>query len=329
MRVALLFNARPMQTSDSLPEDWYEEYDKPETITAVALALQGLGVRVTPLSFDRSLPRKLDEGGYNFVFNIAEGDGRRCREAVPAAICELLQIPYTGSDPLTLGLTLDKWLARRAVSPEIPVARAVKIESAADVPALQRLTYPAIVKPNDEGSSKGIRSDSVVNGAREAADRCRRLRERYGCPVLVEEFLTGAEVTVGIAGNGNGTRLLGMMEIAPADASEQFVYSVEVKRDWRNRVHYHVPPRLDERARKEVERLAMAAYTLLGCRDIARIDFRFDADNQPRFLECNPLPGLDPDNSDIVFLSRRDTAYERLVQGILLAAAGRNGVSFL
>ncbi|MBK5292709.1 MAG: D-alanine--D-alanine ligase [Acidobacteriia bacterium] len=327
MRVALLFNARPMQTPDSLPEDWYEEYDKPETIAAVAFALEGIGARVTPLPFDRCLPRKLDEGSYDFVFNIAEGHGRRCREAVPAAICELLGIPYTGSDPLTLALTLDKWLARRAVSPEVPVARAAKIESDADVPALETILYPAIVKPNDEGSSKGIRSDSVVSDAGEAADLCRRLRESYGCPVLVEEFLPGTEVTVGMAGNGKSTRLLGMMEVAPADENEQFVYSVEVKRDWRNRVRYYVPPRIDQGARKEVERLAMTAYVLLGCRDIARIDFRFDGNGRPRFLECNPLPGLDPDNSDIVLLSKRDIAYDHLVQGILLAAAGRNGVS--
>lgn len=310
----------------SLPDDWFEEYDKPETIGAIARALEGLGTSVTPLPFDRRLPWMLDEGHYDFVFNIAEGQGRRYREAAPAATCELLGLPYTGSDPLTLSLTLDKWLTRRVVSPDVPVAAAALIESETDEAALQELPYPVIVKPNDEGSSKGIRADSIVNHASQAANRCRWLRDNYGCPALVEEFLPGAEITVGITGNGRCARVLGMMEIAPVNADGQFVYSVEVKRDWRRRVCYHMPPRLDTDTRNELERLAQIAYRILGCRDIGRIDFRLDAGGQPRFLECNPLPGLDPDNSDIVLLSQHTIAYEDLVQGILRAAARRNGV---
>jgi D-alanine-D-alanine ligase len=69
------------------------------------------------------------------------------------------------------------------------------------------------------------------------------------------------------------------------------------------------------------------AYRLLGCRDFARMDFRFDADGRPCFLECNALPGLDPDNSDIVLLSRNRISYDELVQRILLEAAKRTGVS--
>jgi D-alanine-D-alanine ligase len=329
VRTALLFNLKPVEMPESLPDDWFEECDKPETIAAIEQAIRALGVSVTPLPFDQRLPWRLEEGRFDFVFNIAEGQGRRCREAVPAAVCELMEIPYTGSDPVTLGLTLDKWLARRIVSPEVPVAMGVVIDACMNESALERLAYPAIVKPNDEGSSKGIRAGCLVSNATEAVDRSRSLLESYGGSVLVEEFLPGVEITVGIAGNGKGARLLGMMEIAPKNFAEPFVYSVEVKRDWRNRVSYHVPPRLGEEARQEIERLALTAYHLLGCRDIARIDFRCDASGRPHFLECNPLPGLDPENSDIVLLSRNQISYDRLVQGILLAAAERNGVSLL
>lgn len=326
MRVALLHNPRPdVAVGDALPDDAFEEYDSAETIARIAAALEGLGVEVEPIAADRRLPWRLEEGRFDFAFNIAEGAGRRCREAVPAAVCELLGIPFTGSDALTLAVTLDKAVARRVVSPDVPVARGALVETQEDESALAALRPPLLVKPNDEGSSKGIRGNPIAYGAAEAVAQARWLRERYGCPVLAEEFLPGAEVTVGIAGNGSRARLLGMMEIAPAAQDGHFVYSLEVKRDFRRRARYFVPPRLDAPTLAAIEALALKAYRLLGCRDIARMDFRLDAGGQPRFLECNPLPGLNPESGDIVILARAALAYEELVQSILLDAIERTG----
>jgi D-alanine-D-alanine ligase len=254
---------------------------------------------------------------------MAEGQGRRCREAIPAAVCELLGVPFTGPDALTLGMTLDKNIAKRVVAPDVPVARGVLIEDETNEEALSGLHYPVIVKPNDEGSSKGIRENPVLSDSTAALNRCRWLRTRYACPVLVEEFLAGAEVTVGVVGNGAGARILGMMEISPPEAQPFFVYSLEVKRDYKRRVRYHVPPRVNPDIMESLGRLALAAYRLLGCRDIARMDFRLDAKGEPRFMECNPLPGLNPETGDIVLLSRKGLPYDRLVQGVLLDAMSR------
>src|SRR5262249_37636654 len=158
----------------------------------------------------------------DFAFNIAEGEGRRCREAVPAAVCELLGIPYTFSDPLTLAATLDKSVARRIVSPDVPVARA------ASESGLRELEFPVVVEPDDEGTSNVLRDGALCRDPEEAASRCRWLRDRYGCPVLVEEYLPGTEITVAVRGNGDGASVLGMMEIAAAEESpEPFLYSVE------------------------------------------------------------------------------------------------------
>ncbi len=330
MRVALLYNARPADVRADLPDDTYEEFDGEDTIAKIAAAIEGRGVSVTPVLADRRLPWRLEEGRFDAAFNIAEGEGRRSREAVPAAVCELLGLPYTGSDPLTLAVTLDKAVARRVVSPDVPVARGVLVETDADLDALGQLAYPVLVKPNDEGSSKGIRDNPVAADPAGAAARCRWLRDVYGCPALVEEFLPGAEVTVGVAGNGADARVIGRMEIAPADpdtnqGAEPFVYSLEVKRDWRRRVRYHVPPRLPAATLAELDHLALTAYRLLGCRDLSRMDFRLDAAGRPRFIECNPLPGLNPETGDVVLLSRATLPYERLVQGVLEAAAARWG----
>jgi len=323
LRVALLHNEKPLEAS--LQGDAFEEYDSPGTIAAIACALRGLGVEVEPLEAGRTLPARLAAGHYDFAFNIAEGFGRRCREAVAPALCELFGLPYTGSDALTLATTLDKAVARRLVAPDVRVARAVLIVD--NETGLEDLRYPVVVKPNDEGSSKGIRRDALVDSVTEARRISRRLRHEYACPVLVEEFLPGAEVTVGILGNGAATAIAGMMEIAPKSAGGRFLYSIEAKRDWRREVDYHIPPRLCEEELAALEQDALTAYRRLGCRDLARIDFRFDESGQPVFLECNALPGLDPDNSDMVLLSRPGMPYECLVQRILVEACKRTGVA--
>jgi len=326
VKVALLHNPRPAVTPPELPDDAFEEYDRVETLAAITHALEALGARVEAVAADRRLPWRLEDGRYDFAFNIAEGTGRRCRESIPAAVCELLGVPFTGSDSLTLALTLDKALARRVVSPEVPVAPAVLLDAEDGEAALASLRYPVLVKPNDEGSSKGIRDGAVVEDAAAALARGRWLRARYGCPVLVEQYLPGAEITVGITGNSAAAAVLGMMEIAPAADEQSFVYSVDVKRDWRRRVRYHVPPRVAAATETTLQQLALTAYRLLGCRDVARIDFRLDAAGAPHFIECNPLPGLDPDNSDLVILSARRRTYGALVQGILLDATARMSV---
>ncbi len=332
MKVAILYNPRPDVVSGAL-DDASEEYDEPETIVAITKALAGMGVEPVPVTADAEFPWTLKHGGFDFVFNIAEGAGRRCREAVPAAICEFLGLPVTGSDALTLAATLDKNVARRIVSPDVPVARGVLVEGTADEPMLAGLAYPVVVKPNDEGSSKGITQESLCADVAAAAARCRWLRDRYACPVLVEEFLPGMEVTVGVKGNGCTASVIGLMEIAPAENRvEPFLYSLDTKRDFRRQVRYHVPPRLQAAPLEEIRSHALNAYRLLGCRDFARMDFRTDAAGRPRFLECNPLPGLHPESSDIVILARKawpesERPYERLVQGILRDAAQRYGVT--
>ena len=330
MKVALLHNPRVNAPRGVMSDDAFEEDDEPETIHGIGGALRGLGMQVEPVVADSRLPWRLENGSFDFVFNIAEGRGRRCREAVPAAICELLGIPFTGSDALTLAVTLDKAMARRVVSPDVRVAPAILVERGiCPEGPLDALRFPVIVKPNDEGSSKGIRESPspLATSAAAVIEQCRWLFATYGCPVLVEEFLPGAEVTVGLAGNDRAVRMLGMMEVAPASPNGPFVYSVEVKRDWQRRVRYHVPPRLSAEMLSELEQSARVAYRLLGCRDVARMDFRLDAAGRPHFLECNPLPGLHPENSDLVLLSRASLSYEKLVQGVAVDAARRLGLS--
>jgi D-alanine-D-alanine ligase len=241
----------------------------------------------------------------------------------------MLGIPYTGSDPLTLAVTLDKDSARRlAQSHGITVPRGQVFEPDANLSAIRSLSslpYTAIVKPAWEGSSKGIRGKCVVDTPAELANALHERRDQRQ-PILVEEFIAGEEVTVGVVGN-SPPRIIGVLRVMPAQPEERFVYSLEVKRDFTRRVCYECPPHLPIQHIHAVEQAALQVYRCLGCRDVSRIDFRL-RDGVPYFLEVNPLPGLNPETSDLVILARlAGMTYDELIRDILHAGLKRNGLA--
>lgn len=328
MRLALAVNrSTSYQPTAGAPDDEYEEFDSPETVQAIADTIAGFGHQVEILEADRTFPRMLEAGRFDFVFNISEGLSGRSREAQVPAVCDMLGIPFTGSDAVTMGLTLDKDLARRVVvGPDVRVAPG-RVFHRPDRIDLRGLRFPVFAKPNAEGSSKGIRNSSRLASEAEARERIARLLQEYRGPVLVEEFLPGAECTVGVLGNRE-PRVVGIMEIAPRQKRvEEFVYSLETKRDYLNQVDYHVPPRFPPATVAAIEKTALTAYEALGCRDFARIDIRLDGAGVPHFIEANPLPGLSPVKGDMVILARgAGMEYRELIGRILDLAFIRAGV---
>ena len=328
MRVGLAFNVKPADPPDHLPEDAFEEYDSEATVGHIAGALAGLGHDVRRIPAGRGFVDALREAAPDIVFNIAEGEGGRCREAHVPAVLEMLGVPYVGSDPLTLCVTLDKPVAKRLVEHEgfpTPPFRTYRSADEFDPPPFP---FPAIVKPAFEGSSKGVRTASRALDAAQAEEMVRFVTETYRQEALVEAFLPGAEVTVGVLGN-DPPRVAGMMEVVPKTVPPaEFVYSLEVKRDWENRVAYRVPPSLPEATLARIERCALGIYRALGCRDFARIDFRLDCRGEPHFIECNPLPGLSPGYGDLPILAERmGIPYLSLIREILSHALTRLGMA--
>ena len=332
LRVGIAFDLRSdHELADGAPDDLLEEYEPSElTVAAIADALRGAGHEVRLLGGGRRLVAALMDDPPQLVFNLCEGAGGRSREAHAAAVCELLGVPYTGSDPLTLAATLDKQVAKELVAAAgVPVPRGAVVDRAGF--ALDGLSFPLLAKPLAEGSSIGIRDASLLRDERELERVVARLAAHYRQPVLVEEFCPGVEVTVGILGTGAGARVVGVMEIAPAagDAGD-FVYSLEAKRAWRERVRYHVPPRSPSLA-QEAERTALAAYRKLACHDVGRVDLRAGSDGRLRFLELNALPGLGPGGDaglgDLVLLAARSgLAYDALIVAIVDEARARWGI---
>jgi D-alanine-D-alanine ligase len=326
MKIGITYDLRvDVPTSADLPDDFQEEFDSPLTIDSISRALRGLGHEVEALGDGRELLERLLRDPPDFVFNLAEGHGiGRCREARVPAVLEMLGIPYTGSDPLTLSVTLDKDCAKRlAQSAGITVPRWTTLEPDDDLSVLPPLPYTAIVKPAWEGSSKGIRGKCVVDRVEELVEAVSALRRDHRQPILVEEYISGEELTVGIVGNER-PRIIGILRVTPIRPDERFVYSLEVKRDYLRQVRYECVPaeQLDG-----VAEAALRVYRALGCRDVSRVDFRLH-NGTPYFLEVNPLPGLNPESSDLVILSRlAGWSYEQLIESILQAATARYPLS--
>ncbi|HEX5270689.1 MAG TPA: D-alanine--D-alanine ligase [Gemmataceae bacterium] len=328
MKIGITFDLKvDLSGRPDLPDDFQEEFDSPATVEAIANVLRGLGHQVELLGDGRELLARLLADPPDFVFNFAEGQGvGRCREARVPAVLEMLDIPYTGSDPFTLAATLDKDCAKRLVASAgvaVPKGFIVSRDADSSFRETMNLTFPVIVKPAWEGSSKGIRGKCVVDTPEELIAAIENLRQAYQQPVLVEEYITGDELTVGVIGN-DPPRVIGVMRVLPQQAEDRFVYSLEVKRDWERRVRYEVPAQLPPRRLEAVEKAALASFGALGCRDVARIDFRL-REGTPYFLEANPLPGLNPDYSDLVILARgAGWSYEQLIGTVLQEATDRH-----
>jgi D-alanine-D-alanine ligase len=328
MKVGITYNLKKdFLRQENQPIDLLEEFDAEETVDAIRDVLETDGHEVIKLGGDTGLIDRLKKTPVDMIFNIAEGLLGRNREAHIPALLEYLNIPYTGSDPLTLSVTLDKSMAKRIVVSEgIPTPHFKKVEKIEDLKDLH-LKYPLFVKLCYEGSSKGVRSDSKIMDARSLEEKAEWLFRTYGSPLLVEEFVRGPEFTVGILGNENPT-ILGVMQIEiKGSPPDEAIYSLEVKREWEKRVFYYCPPSIDPLLLKEIGEVALRTYRVLECRDVSRVDIRVGEDHIPYFLEINPLPGLSPVYGDLpIMAGRMGWDYGRLVKTIFHHALKRNGL---
>lgn len=330
MKFGITYTLKDTQLDTSnLPDDWQEELDNMVTIDGIAGVLTKLGHTVVKLGDGPDLQAKLLRERPDVVFNLAEGRGvSRSREAWVPALLESLGIPYTASDPLTCALTLEKDYAKRLVASagvQVPAGHVVQPDEPLPMPAQLSLRYPLLVKPAWEGSSKGIRLRCLVQHPEELVQIVKEVRGDYAQPVLIEEYIQGEEVTVGLVGNGHHLECIGQLRVIPVQPTEHFVYSLEVKRDWENQVRYEAPPALPGTVLQDIESAAKLSFHALGCRDLARADFRV-RDGVPYFLEINPLPGLNPDYSDLVILAKlMKMSYETLITKIVQAALTRLG----
>jgi D-alanine-D-alanine ligase len=326
MRIGLSYDLKTTVTKRHNVDDALEEYDSLETVEIISSALEKKGHRIVTLGGGALFIDNIHREKVDFVFNISEGRGNyRSREAQVPAILEMLDIPYTGSDPLTLAVCLDKPVTKKLVSlAGIPTPKWLTISDVKELTQVdwKGFVFPVIIKPAYEGSSKGIRLTSLAENITQAEAEVKRILKDYNQSVMVEEFIDGEEVTVGVIGN-KPSKLVGMMRVVPKKQSRHFVYSLEVKRDYVNQVEYESPVKLPKPVLNELEEHALNAFKTLGCRDFSRVDFRVGRDGTPYFLEINPLPGLGTYSDLVIMAIKLGWTHEELIGAVLDAAIER------
>jgi D-alanine-D-alanine ligase len=318
--------------------DEFAEWDSPTTIAAVESALSVLG-KVVRLEANEDFPDRLRHAKPDIVFNIAEGFRGVNREAHVPAICEFYGIPYTGSDPFTLSLCLDKARAKETLAFHgIPTPRFALVKTLSELaPRTAGLRLPLFVKPLHEGSSKGITDANLCRDSRQLLAQCRFLLENYSQPVLVEEYLPGKEFTCAVLGNADEATVLPIVgmnfETLPEGALP--IYSFDAKFVWDRPENpldiFECPAGITRKLQASIERVTLDAFRVLGCRDWARIDVRLDSSGVPNIIEANPLPGILPDPADNSCLPKAaraaGIAYDELLQSCLRYAAARQGLT--
>ncbi len=354
MNVALTYNVRPEEesTKNILPSneivssksnlsqtpqpkynDAYAEWDTFETIDAVRSALATYN-NVSMVEADENAFGKLKELKPDIVFNIAEGQNGISREAQIPAMLDMLKIPYTGSDPLTLATCLDKARTKEILSYHgIKTAKFITALHKSDLKDLD-LNFPVIIKPIGEGSSKGIFDNSFVKNLSKLEEAVEANTKIYNQPSLIEEYLSGKEFTVAMLGNDGDLNVLPIVEMNFTSLPGNLIpiYSYEAK--WivdkkENPLDiFKCPAEIDKELEQKIKSVVTKTYKVLKCKDWSRIDVRLDADGEPNIIEINPLPGILPDPKDNSCYPKAARAfgldYDQMINSVLYVSAKRH-----
>ncbi len=333
LRVGIAYNLKPTNLDPDKPEDYFAEYDSEATVHAIADALRERHHEPVLLEADESFCSRLNEAKPDIVFNIAEGLRGESRESHVPSILEHYGVPYTGSGPLTQALCLDKPLTKKLLQlSDVPTPQ-YAVFPVGKSAASHGLEFPLFVKPANQGSSLGISPGSLVFDDRQLVERVDYLHEVYNAPALVEQFVGGREFTVGILGNGtlygHNYRLFPIIElnydVLPPE--HPAVYSYQFKQEFTGDEYYSCPAPLSRDEEALIYRISLAAFQVMGCRDISRVDVRFDEEGTPYVLELNPLPGMAPGFSDLPRMAEAaGVGYTDLISGILNQALRRYGM---
>lgn len=323
MKVGITYDLRTAYLDAGYTEEETAEFDKETTIDNIEETLISLGYETQRIGNIKDLVNNINTLDCDIIFNICEGMYGTGRESQVPALLDAYQIPYTFSEPSILYLTLDKAMTKQIISHfGISTPKFVVFNNEKDILdyfTSPKLSYPLFVKPNSEGSGKGITDKSKVNNASELWKLCKNIWSKEQCKLIVEEYLPGREFTIGIVGTGDESFSLGCMEIIFNGSDKN--YSYNMKTNYKDYITYTVPENI---IAKKVCDLALKTWKILECRDAGRIDIRLDKNNEPNFIEVNPLAGLNKDTSDLPILAGLNGYnYEYIIKNIMESAKKR------
>jgi D-alanine-D-alanine ligase len=323
MKVAIITDkprVKYLPTEEALMED----KQKSKTVKDLKKVLSK-EFKCIDLVLDHNLIDNIKREKVDLAFNLCNGILGESRLSQLPAILEYAGIPYTGSSPLGHGLAYNKIISCKIFKESgIPTPEFTYVHTLDDINKIN-LKFPILIKPKDEGSSRGIQEDSLVFDEESLVRKVREDLKIYNPPIMLTEYIEGREFTVGVLGNGSNVSALPILEIDFSNIPDHLnkFYSFEVKFKYEDETIYHIPAKLKETTRKKIENTAIRAFKSLGLKDYARVDIRLK-DEIPYVLEINSLPGLDKDHSDICKMANASgIGYEGLVMKIVNSAMKR------
>lgn len=296
MRVAILSSLFKKES------DFKEvEEDLMEVGRAVKKILEDSGHTAIFFDVNEKTYEELRKSNIDVAFNVCERfNGSSLFEPHIASMLELLNIPYTGSGPLTLATCINKVRVKEILMHHGILTPNYQVFYSRNKKLDPELKFPLIVKPVCMDNSIGITKDSVVHDEEELRAKVGYILRTYDQPALVEEFIDGKEITVGILGNGRTATILPISEVVFENWPENLdkIYSYEAKwlkdsESW-NGLRIESPANLPKYQEYRIKRTALQVYNILGCKDYGRIDFRLSNEGVPYILEMNPNPGISP-----------------------------------
>lgn len=327
MRISVTYNLR----TDYNEQD--AELLAQEDVDRICTALSELKHRITPIEVSgqpNEIIERLLESKPDLIFNVAEGTMGSAREAFYPGLFEQLGIPFTGGNASLLHLNLDKHLAKTVVE-----QRGIAVPKGDLITAKQRqlpanIRYPLIIKPNSEGSSKGITQDSVVETPETCAKRINELLPAYPSGLVVEEFIAGRELSIPLLEAYPG----GLLEIVEHTfdldklTSKFNIYDYDMKQGGARMeaVDIVCPALLDAKEKRRIRSLSRQIFSFMNCPDFGRIDVRLSTEGIPYFIEINLLPSLHPMGSLMTAARACNLTYKDVMRLIVRSAARRFGI---
>lgn len=326
MKIAVIYNRESQKVINLFGIPNREKYGL-KAIHRITNALKSGGHQVIALEGDKDLidnledfmPRALKGERPGMAFNLSYGIQGQARYTHVPSILEMVGVPYVGSGPLAHSLSLDKVVAKMLfVQNGIPTPDFAVLESPGfEIPQLE---YPLIVKPKNEAVSFGIR---IVNNEEELREAADLIFEEFGQAVLVESYIEGREINVGLLGNGAQVEAFQPAELVFGEGGPN-IYTLEDKtRKSGREVQVVCPARIDETTAKKAQEIAKRAFHVLGCYDCARVDMRMDDKGNLYVLEINSLPSLGEHGSYVAAAESMGLDFAGLVNRLVEVAAAR------
>ena len=323
--------------SDQLTTNYSEPINKAivlnhnSVIISVASAIEKLGHEVECIEANNELEEYISRIKPEIVFNRSNKEDDKSGLAFTPSLLDKLKIPYTGSNAEVCISAFNKNITKRILQEaDIPTSKYCLIADPNEIQIPDSLSFPLFIKPIKGGCSLGIYEHNLVFSKESCIKIVRTTIEQSRQPVLVEEFLTGREFTVGVLGN-DPPRAFPVLEfIHDALESNSYLFRsfntkmIKVKSDKQS-----CPAILSEMEEDRIKKLAIDTYQAIGCRDYARIDIRCNKDGIPHVLEVNVLPSLTPNDSSFVDIAETaGISFENLIGTILISAFERYDIDF-